>query len=305
MSALLSGLWLGLWLATPSVEGFKLQALANLSVMDMEGAAHVAQVAYENQLISSNVQKALSNVSSFLEAAHSAGLHWTNADAEMHIRLTAHGLKKSIALLESDAPRLAGSFMANGKKHYDGLSNMLDEDDKADLQDEALGATVSLLTSWAATGQPPTVQNIAELGFGLATMAIGMFNPLLGAVAGMAFSLIGGLIFPEEESPMEKMYKQIMEEVGVAIKTAQIQGEVENAKSELGAVMDELQWMPPMLGGVGTTQSEPSPDQARTLLTYNIMIQHDIAKMAFKIQNSATRFASISLCFKFFLLLFL
>ena len=44
--------------------------------------------------------------------------------------------------------------------------------------------------------------------------------------------------------------------------------------------------MPAMLGGVKTEAHEPSDDQARILLTYNIMIQHDLAKMSYKIQNS-------------------
>eukprot|EP00435_Cladocopium_sp_Y103_P047648 s332_g14.t1 len=51
--------------------------------------------------------------------------------------------------------------------------------------------------------------------------------------------------------------------------------------------MDELQWMPNMLGGVGDEARSPSENQTRLLLTYNIMIQHDIAKMSYKIQNSA------------------
>lgn len=168
----------------------------------------------------------------------------------------------------------------------------MDKDDKADLQGEAFGATVNLLSSWAMTGKPPSVAEIATASFGIATMAIGMFNPVLGAVAGMVFSLIGGALFPDnEDPPMVKMYKQIMEEVGTMMSSAQMEEEVADHKAELGAVMDELQWMPAMLGGTSTIDEAKKgkfpEDAERTLLTYNIMIQHDIAKTSYKIQTSS------------------
>ena len=273
-----------------SSEAFKMQGEADVvklfvKEMDGAGAAHVAQVAYQQKLISANTWKAF-NVSSFLEAAQSAGLNWTVSHAQEHLVLTAVGLKKSMESgeLHSKAPTLRASF--GGQASFDGLGEMLADEDKQDFGVEAFGATLGLLTGWVRSGQPPSVQDITTMGFDLFTTAIGMYNPLLGAVAGMAFGLIGQILFPEDEneSPMAKMYKKIMEEVGAAITAAQMKEEVGDAKAELAAVMDELSWMPGILGG----GSAPTLDQERILLTYNIMIQHDIAKIAFKIQNSAS-----------------
>ena len=163
---------------------------------------------------------------------------------------------------------------------------MLDEDDKVDLQDEALAATTTVLVS-LLQGEPPSVQGLVELGMGIAITAIGMANPLLGAVAGMAWSLIGGILFPEdpEDSPMNRMYRKIMKEVGIALEQKQMETEIGDASTDLQAVMEELQWMPAMLGGLKA--EGPTPDQKRILLTYNIMIQHDIAKISARIQSSA------------------
>ena len=177
-----------------------------------------------------------------------------------------------------------------GRGAFPGLSSILDEDDKGDLQGEAFTATAGLVVSWVQTGKPPSFQDVAQIGIGLATTVLGMMNPVLGAVAGMAFSLIGGILFPEDpdESPMAQMYKKIMEDVGIAIENSQVVEAIGDAQIELQAVMDELQWMPAMLGGVKAEAHEPSDDQARILLTYNIMIQHDLAKMSYKIQNSTS-----------------
>eukprot|EP00438_Fugacium_kawagutii_P006129 Skav215475 [mRNA] locus=scaffold4792:36423:44966:+ [translate_table: standard] len=274
-------------------EAFKVHGeeshVAKISVQDMEGATSVAQVAYQQQLISANTWKAFSNASSFLEAAHSAGLDWTHSDARNHLVLTAVGLKKSMESGELHARRPSLRSSLGSKANFDGLGKMMEDEDVQDFGGEVFGATLGLLVGWAQSGKPPSVEDIAKVGFDMATMAIGMFNPLLGAVAGMAFSIISSILFPEDEneSPMAKMYKKIMEEVGSAITKQAMKTEVGNAQGELGAVMDELQWMPGLLGG-GTGQvKKPSDDQARVLLTYNIMIQHDIAKIAFKIQNSA------------------
>ena len=262
------------------------------SVSDMESAANVAHFAYQQKQISTNTWKALSNVTCFLEAARSAGLAWTESDAQHHVVLTANGLKS----------RLDGKS-ASGKPgkapKYDSIEKYDADSNKDDLVGEAAGATVGLVNSWITTGKPPSAKDITAAAAGIAITAIGMFNPLLGAVAGMAFSLISGLIWPaEKESPMEKMYKKIMEEVGIAIDSSQAQAAISDIKLELAAVMDELQWMPDMLGGVGSEAKTPSEDQARILLTYNIMIQHDLAKMSYKIQNSAGLMLSV-LVFRF------
>lgn len=251
-------------------------------VSDMEGAASVAQFAYQQQQISTNTWKALSNVSCFMEAARSAGLAWTESDAQDHLVLTANGLKSQLAKSASGGPGKAPT--------YAGMSGMIDDDTKDDLVGEAAGATLTMVTSWIQTGEPPSVEEIATAAAGLAITAIGMFNPLLGAVAGMAFSLVSGLLWPQDpnDTPMNRMYRQIMDEVGIAIDSSQAQQAIGDIKLELQAVMDELQWMPDMLGGVNKEAKPPSEDQARILLTYNIMIQHDLAKMSYKIQNSTS-----------------
>ena len=260
--------------------------------MDMEGASNVAQIAYQQQLISKNTWKAFSNVSSFLEAAHSAGLDWTHSDAQKHLVLTAHGLKKSlkhneVSLLSTNStaggPRLGAALSSAKTSAYDALG----EDGVDDLQGEFVTATLGLLSNWATTGEPPSVQSIVTVVADMAIMAIGMYNPLLGAVAGMAYSMISALMWPEKEQddPMAKLYKKVMEQMGIAISQGQMQVEVRNAEAELGAVLDELQWMPTLLGG--SDPSGPSDDQIKILLTYNIMMQHDIAKIAYKIQTSA------------------
>ena len=93
---------------------------------------------------------------------------------------------------------------------------------------------------------------------------------------------------------MEQMYEKIMNEVGIMLEQSQVEEAIGDASTDLQAVLDELEWMPDMLGGVYdgkeyavTEKEEISEDQARILLTYNIMIQHDLAKMAYKIQKSA------------------
>ena len=277
--------------ACVTCDAFKLHGdllYEKLSVSDMEGAANVAHFAYQQKQISTNTWKALSNVTCFLEAARSAGLAWTESDAQNHIVLTANGLKSRLdgksASSEDDDP---------STPTYAGVQDMIDKHDttagREDLGGEVLGATLTLATTWIQTGQPPSAQQVTQAVGGIAIAAIGMFNPLLGAACGMAFSLISGLLFPEDpnDSPMNRMYRQIMEEVGIAIDSSHAQAAISDIKLELAAVMDELQWMPDMLGGVGEEAKTPSEDQARILLTYNIMIQHDLAKMTYKIQNSA------------------
>jgi len=246
----------------------------------MEGAAHVAQLAYQENKISTNTWKALSNVTCFLEAAHSAGLTWTESDAENHIVLTANGLKSQLGAKSASA-RGIGKISSMGVEFL--------KDNKDDLVDESLGVTTDLVTSWFESGEPPSFQEGVEAAAGLAITAIGMYNPLLGAVAGIAFTMISGILFPgEQESEMEKWYKKIMEEVGVAIDTSHVKAQISDLTLDLEAVMEELEWLPGLLGGACPLEEahKPPADQARTLLTYNIMIQHDLAKLSYKIQNS-------------------
>lgn len=249
------------------------------SVSTMEGAAHVAQLAYQEKMISTNTWKALSNVTCFLEAAHSAGLTWTESDAENHIVLTANGLKSQLGAKSASAG--IGQVTNMGVEFL--------KDNKDDLVDESLGITTDLVTSWFESGQPPSFEDTVNAAAGLAITAIGMYNPLLGAVAGIAFTLISGILFPgEQESEMEQWYKKIMKEVGIAIDTSHVKAQISDLTLELEAVMDELEWLPGLLGGACPLEEahKPPADQARTLLTYNIMIQHDLAKLSYKIQNS-------------------
>eukprot|EP00435_Cladocopium_sp_Y103_P015440 s209_g3.t1 len=279
--------------ACVSCNAFKLQGASSDGTFSasMQSAANVAELAYQQQKISTNTWKTLSNVSCFLEAARSAGLAWTESDAQNHIVLTAKGLKSE--LLELDAHSASGLRVRVGKGKKKSYPGLLDADDKADFQEEAIMATAQLVTSWILTGKPPSFQDFLSMGVGLGVTVLTMVNPVLGAVAGMTFSLISGLLWPPNpnETPEAKLYKQIMEDVGIAIEQSQAQEAIGNARADLEAVMDELQWMPQMLGGVVQEGIEPTEEtteeQRKLLLTYNIMIQHDIAKMSYKIQNSA------------------
>ena len=94
-----------------STEALKVHGESSDMLMTgMEGVSHVADAAYEQQLISPNTWKALNNVTSFLEAAHSAGLDWTHSDAQRHIVSTANGLKKSMVSLSQSKLSKQGTF---------------------------------------------------------------------------------------------------------------------------------------------------------------------------------------------------
>eukprot|EP00435_Cladocopium_sp_Y103_P050666 s332_g15.t1 len=264
---LLSPLSLLLVAACVTCDAFKLHG-ASLDgiffVSDMEGAANVAQLAYQQKKISKNTWKALSNVSCFMEAARSAGLAWTESDAHHHIVLTANGLKSRLEARRSVSGAVAlvrdpDTPLIEGRTDYDGATQMKNliaenelKNDKWDLAATAFESTASLVITCVKLGKPPSFQDIASAAAGIAIAAIGIYNPLLGAVAGMAFSVISGILWPQDpnQTPEAKLYRKIMEDVGISIEHSQVKEAIGNAKAELEAVMDELQWMPNMLGGV-------------------------------------------------------
>ena len=273
-------------------EGFKFQGASlndKITVSDMEGAANVAQIAYQQGHISTNTWKAMRNVSCFLEAARSSGLDWTESEAQKHIIFTANGLTSK---LQSNSSAVAVRGKGISMEMAIDANNR--ENDKGDLQGAAFEATASIVTNWVLTGKPPSTEDLTNAAMGVAIMAIGMANPLLGAVTGMAWSFVSSVLFPNKKSPMQTLAEQLKKEVGIMIEQSQVQAAIEDAGTDLHAVLDELEWMPDLLGGVydgkeyAVKEKEAlSDDQKRLLLTYNIMIQHDLAKIAYKIQQSA------------------
>lgn len=160
---------------------------------------------------------------------------------------------------------------------------------------EAVTATGELAATWILTGEPPSKDAWFALTSTLVVGAIGLYNPVLGAVAGIAFSFFGSLLGFGGSDPNQVLYEKIMKEVGAMVKHEQMLAQVENAQADLAGLFDELQWMPAMLGGIcdGETtcdakkaMAEPTKDQARTLLVYDLMIQHDLAKMSHKIRHN-------------------
>lgn len=89
------------FLAFTGTSAVKMHATSceNQSLWDMEGVSHVAAAAFEQQLISLNVQKALSNARSELDL-----------EAQDHLKLTAHGLNKILLQASSIRPTLSGAF---------------------------------------------------------------------------------------------------------------------------------------------------------------------------------------------------
>lgn len=159
---------------------------------------------------------------------------------------------------------------------------------------EAVTATGELAATWILDGKPPSKDEWFGLTSGLVVGAIGLYNPVLGAVAGIAFSFFGSLLGFGGEDPNQVLYEKIMKEVGAMVEKSHMLAQVGNAEADLAALLDELQWMPAMLGGICDAQTcdakkaiaEPTKDMARTLLVYDLMIQHDLAKMSYKIRHN-------------------
>lgn len=250
----------------------------------LTSATEVVQQAYEKKLISTNVRKALNNASLLLEAAHSAGLPWSMSDAHHVILDSTAAFEQSLAL-RKDEP----------EETYEGTSRFeLDDGDKQDYMAEAVTATGELAATWILDGKPPSKDEWFGLTSGLVVGAIGLYNPVLGAVAGIAFSFFGSLLGFGGEDPNQVLYEKIMKEVGAMVEKSHMLAQVGNAEADLAALLDELQWMPAMLGGICDAQTcdakkaiaEPTKDMARTLLVYDLMIQHDLAKMSYKIRHN-------------------
>jgi len=151
----------------------------------------------------------------------------------------------------------------------------------------AVGMTATLLGSWAS-GKEPTWADALNTAGGLISATIGIANPVLGMVATVAFGFLGGLLGGGQDNQMEEFYKQIMKEVKGMITKSQMITEVGNRITDLQSLVEELNWVPAMLGGIkdeGNAHELTSQEQ-NMLLMYDIMLQHDIAKTSYRIRTS-------------------
>jgi hypothetical protein len=192
------------------------------------------------------------------------------------------------------------------------------------------------------------VLGAADVAMSILVSVVFASNPILGAVATIAWGFLKGLLTPPSPSPEQTLYLLIMNEVSSMMNKFEAKLALKDVQSELLAVIDETTWMDSILeerplctgfncnncsaqcgfkegycdkcnSGSGVRGAcckrgsnnnvcksvpslnflhagdqrqcvlAPSAEKSSTRnlkLVYTLMIQHDIAKIAHKIQNS-------------------
>jgi len=247
-------------------------------------AAAIGQEAFAKGFISKGVRRAMTNTSLLLAAAQSAGLAWSYQDASEHVRLLSSELQGALLQVESgQTPQTVPREQMVDE--VDDSKNWAD-DKKTKLKEGAVEGLLSgteLVIGWMMTGQPPKWTDVANVIAEVAIGALSSVNPVLGFVSSVVWGFISSLFGSDDPNPFQELYDKIMEEVKDLITKSEIQTQLGDLQAEMTVISDELEWVPAMLKTSSATTFGSGP--SRTLLTYDLILQHDLAKISYKIRN--------------------
>lgn len=145
------------------------------------------------------------------------------------------------------------------------------------------------------SGQYTLENAIGQMASDLFITGLSMAFPVGGALAGMLAGFIVDKLFPakKQPDPYKKLADSILQQAADMIDASVMREAIGDHKLELLAIQEQLAWVPSMLMQEGENGG-PTDHEKTAMLSFNLMLQHDLGKISVKIRERQFKASSCS-----------